>query len=300
VTAATRLRRGGPGWPPALEHLGAAAPEALWVRSGAPLEELTRPPSVAVVGARRCSAAAERFARDLAAGLAAADVAIISGLALGIDGAAHAGALDGGGRTVAVLGCGIDRLYPARHAALGERVVAVGAVISEWGPGVEPAPWRFPVRNRLIAALASATVVVEATRRSGALITADHALALGRDVLAVPGPAWSVLGEGVNDLLRAGAMPVTGLDDVLDALGLPAATTPVQTGPAPDLGPEAEAVLARLRREPARPNELALTLGMDASAVTMALAELELAGFVVREAGDRLSAVAPGVSPRAR
>jgi DNA processing protein len=298
VTTATRLRRGAPGWPPSLEHLGAAAPEALWVRGGAPLDELTRAPSVAVVGARRCSAAAERFAWWLAAGLAEADVAVVSGLALGVDGAAHAGALDGGGRTVAVLGCGIDRLYPARHARLGERVAAVGAVISEWGPGVEPAPWRFPVRNRLIAALASATVVVEATRRSGALITADHALALGRDVMAVPGPAWSVLGEGVNDLLRAGAVPVTGLEDVLDALGMPVAVTP--QGGNPDLGPEARAVLEVLRREPARANELALALRMDATAVTLALAELELAGLMVREAGDRLAAVAVAVSPPGR
>jgi DNA processing protein len=297
VSAVIRLRRRAAGWPASLEHLGAAAPEALWVRGGAPLDELTRAPSVAVVGARRCSSAAERFARDLAAGLARADVAVISGLALGIDAAAHAGALDGGGRTVAVLGCGIDRLYPVRNAALGERVAAVGAVISEWGPGVEPAPWRFPVRNRLIAALASSAVVVEATRRSGALITADHALALGRDVMAVPGPAWSALGEGVNDLLRAGAHPVTRLEDVLDALGLP--ITQPHSGLEPAIGREAAVVLAELRRQPARANELALGLRLDGAAVARALAELELAGLVVREADDRLSAAAGGLSPRA-
>ena len=130
-----------------------------------------------MVGARAPSAAGERFARTLARELAEAGVSVISGLALGIDAAAHAGALDGGGRTVAVLGCGIDRDYPRRNAALAARIAAAGAIVSEWGPGVEPAPWRFPVRNRIVAALAQATVVVEATRRSGALITADHALA---------------------------------------------------------------------------------------------------------------------------
>ena len=173
-----------------------------------------------MVGARAPSAAGERFARTLARELAEAGVSVISGLALGIDAAAHAGALDGGGRTVAVLGCGIDRDYPRRNAALAARIAAAGAIVSEWGPGVEPAPWRFPVRNRIVAALAQATVVVEATRRSGALITADHALALGRDVLAVPGAPWLELGGGTLALLRAGAAPVGGAGDVLDALGV--------------------------------------------------------------------------------
>ena len=109
----------------------------------------------------------ERFARTLARELAEAGVTVISGLALGIDAAAHAGALDGAGRTIAVLGCGIDRDYPRPNAALAKRIASAGAIVSEWGPGVEPAPWRFPVRNRIVATLAQATVVVEATRRSG-------------------------------------------------------------------------------------------------------------------------------------
>ncbi len=173
-----------------------------------------------MVGARAPSAAGERFARTLARELAEAGVGVISGLALGIDAACHAGALDGGGRTVAVLGCGIDRDYPRRNAALAARIAAAGAIVSEWGPGVEPAPWRFPVRNRIVAALAQATVVIEATRRSGALITADHALAIGRDVLAVPGAPWLELGGGTLTLLRAGAAPVGSAADVLDALGV--------------------------------------------------------------------------------
>ena len=156
---------------------------------------------------------------------------VISGLALGIDAAAHAGALDGAGRTIAVLGCGIDRDYPRRNAALARRIASAGAIVSEWGPGVEPAPWRFPVRNRIVAALAQATVVVEATRRSGALITADHALALGRDVLAVPGAPWLDLGGGTLALLRAGAAPVGGAGDVLDALGVQMEVEPARGEP---------------------------------------------------------------------
>ena len=185
-----------------------------------------------MVGARAPSAAGERFARTLARELAEAGVSVISGLALGIDAACHAGALDGGGRTVAVLGCGIDRDYPRRNAALAARIAATGAIVSEWGPGVEPAPWRFPVRNRIVAALAQATVVIEATRRSGALITADHALAIGRDVLAVPGAPWLELGGGTLALLRAGAAPVGSAADVLDALGVQIALERARRGAA--------------------------------------------------------------------
>ena len=230
------LRRGDAGWPAALDQLGDDAPALLHVRGARSITELCEEPAVAVVGARRGSRSGEEFAFALARGLASAGVAVISGLALGIDAAAHAGALAAGGRTVGVLGCGIDRVYPRQNTTLALQIVASGALVSEWGEGVEPAPWRFPVRNRLIAALASVTVVVEATRRSGALITADHALALGRDVLAVPGSAWSPLGEGVNALLRAGATPATSLEDVLDALGL-SAPGAVRASALPDAAP---------------------------------------------------------------
>ena len=156
------LERGDAAWPSCLSHLGAAEPKRLHVRGPLALTAACTPPVVAMVGARAPSAAGERFARRLARELAEAGVSVISGLALGIDAAAHTGALDGGGRTVAVLGCGIDRDYPRRNAALAARIAELGAIVSEWGPGVEPAPWRFPVRNRIVAALAQATVVVEA------------------------------------------------------------------------------------------------------------------------------------------
>ncbi len=141
-------------------------------------------------------------------------------MARGIDGEAHRGALDGGGATVAVLGCGIDRDYPAAHAELARRIGESGLVISEYEPGVEPAPWRFPARNRIIAGLCFATVVIEARERSGALITADFALEEGREVLAVPGEITSSLSAGTNALLRLGATPVTRSDDVLEVFGL--------------------------------------------------------------------------------
>ena len=287
----TTLAPGREGWPEVVDQLGAGAPTQLYVRGRRPLVELCAEPAVAIVGARRGSRQGEEFARMLGAGLGAAGVSVISGLALGIDAAAHDGALAAGGRTVAVLGCGIDRIYPRRNAALGERIAVHGAIVSEWGPGVEPAPWRFPVRNRLIAALARVTVVVEATRRSGALITADHALGLGRDVLAVPGSAWSPLGEGVNALLRAGATPATSLDDVLDALGI---TTDTGRGPAPlpsVPGGAAGRAWRALRAEPSTPDALALRLGVGGAELARALVTLELDGLLSVEDDGRLVAL---------
>ncbi|MBD0290482.1 MAG: DNA-protecting protein DprA, partial [Thermoleophilia bacterium] len=171
VTAEVVSRRDA-GYPPLLAQLD-DPPERLFVR-GAP-SVLART-SVAVVGARSCSAYGAHVACTLARELAAAGVVVVSGLARGVDSEAHRGALEARGLTVAVLGCGIDRDYPVRHAGLARAIAERGAVVSEWGPGAEPAPWRFPARNRIIAGLAAATVVVEARERSGALITADFAL----------------------------------------------------------------------------------------------------------------------------
>jgi DNA processing protein len=287
--------RGDPDWPAVLDQLGDGAPPLLHVRGARALADLCAEPAVAIVGARRGSRAGEEFAFALARGLAGAGVAVISGLALGIDAAAHAGALAAGGRTVGVLGCGIDRVYPRQNATLGARVIASGALVSEWGEGVEPAPWRFPVRNRLIAALASVTVVVEATRRSGALITADHALELGRDVLAVPGSAWSPLGEGVNALLRAGATPATSVEDVLDALGLSApgnvrASALADSAPIVPGGSPGRAWRA-LRAEPSTPDALAFRLGLDGAELARVLVVLELDGLLAREPDGRLVAL---------
>ena len=200
-------------------------PPALWVRGGAG-DAILSGRAVAVVGARACSAYGRSVARSLGRDLAAAGLVVVSGMARGIDGEAHRGALEAAGVTVAVLGCGIDRDYPAAHAELARRICERGLVVSEYEPGVEPAPWRFPARNRIIAGLCEATVVVEARERSGALITADFALEEGREVLAVPGEITSALSAGTNALLRLGATPVTCSEDVLEVFGIESADPP--------------------------------------------------------------------------
>ena len=289
------LERGSAEWPASVTHLGAAEPKRLYVRGPLPLAGACAEPAVAMVGARAPSAAGERFARTLARELAEAGVTVISGLALGIDAAAHTGALDGAGRTIAVLGCGIDRDYPRRNAALARRIAASGAIVSEWGPGVEPAPWRFPVRNRIVAALAQATVVIEATRRSGALITADHALAIGRDVLAVPGAPWLELAGGTLALLRAGAAPVGTTGDVLDALGVQIELEPARREPPAGV---AGTLWAELRRRPRTRDGLALATGIAAEVASGALAELELDGLIAEERDGTLVALEPGLRRR--
>lgn len=279
--------RGNAGYPALLAEIP-DPPARLWVRGDAPLEVLERT-AVAIVGARACSAYGRSVARLLAAEAAAAGAVVISGLARGVDGEAHRGALASGGRTVAVLGCGIDRDYPAAHAELARAIVAGGGlVVSEYEPGVEPAPWRFPARNRIIAGLAPATVVVEARERSGALITADFALEDGRDVLAVPGEITSSLSAGTNALLRLGAAPATCSADVLEVLGL---EPPGATAGAPD-DPAAVALLAAIAAGAGTPDELTRTTGLAAGELAAALALLELAGAVTVDEGVVRSTIA--------
>ena len=183
--------RSDPAFPQSLRSIH-DPPPGLFVRGRASPELLARC-SVAVVGARACSDYGAHVARKLGHELASAGVVVVSGLARGIDSWAHRGALEAGGATVAVLGCGIDRDYPRAHAALAAEIALTGLLVSEYPPGVPPAPWRFPARNRIVAGLTSATVVVEARERSGALITADLALEEGREVLTVPGEITSAL-----------------------------------------------------------------------------------------------------------
>jgi DNA processing protein len=259
-------------------------PPGLYLRGEGATELLARP-CVAIVGARACSGYGRAVARTLAQELAAAGVVVVSGLARGVDGEAHRGALAARGLTVAVLGCGIDRDYPAAHAELASRIRASGALVSEYGPGIEPAPWRFPARNRIIAGLSAATVVVEARERSGALITADFALEEGRDVFAVPGEITSSLSAGTNALLRLGATPLLGSRDVLELLGI---------DPSPPLAaPEGDAavVLEWLREGPALADELVRITGLAAGAVAAALTELELTGHVCAEGGVYRSSI---------
>jgi len=282
-----RLRRGDEGYPTLLGQIP-DPPSSLWLRGEADVELLAAP-AVAIVGARACSGYGRSVARMLASEAAAAGVLVVSGLARGVDGEAHRGALAAGGSTVAVLGCGIDRDYPAAHAELARSIVATGGlIVSEYEPGVEPAPWRFPARNRIIAGLARATVVVEARERSGALITADLALEDGREVLVVPGEITSALSTGANGLLRQGATPVTCGADILEAVGI----EPVLAASTiPDLG-GAAVVVEALSGGAATPDELVRATSLSAGALAAVLVELELAGVVAMEEGVVRSTIA--------
>jgi DNA processing protein len=255
-------------------------PPGLFLR-GAAEPELLGEPSVAIVGARSCSDYGAHVARSLARDLSSAGVVVVSGLARGVDGWAHRGALEGRGATVAVLGCGIDRDYPRAHSQLARQVAEDGLLVSEYPPGVAPAPWRFPARNRIVSGLCLATVVVEARERSGALITADLALEEGREVLAVPGEITSSLSSGTNALLRLGATPATSAADVLEALGLDPVDLPT---PQPSEGPPAIA-FAALADGALTAEDVVQTTGLPAATVAAALAELELAGLVEARSG---------------
>jgi DNA processing protein len=259
----------------------------LYLRGAGEAGLLARP-SVAIVGARACSPYGSQVARMLGRELAAVGLVVVSGLARGVDGEAHRGALEVDGVTVAVLGCGIDRDYPAVHAALARRICERGLVVSEYEPGVEPAPWRFPARNRIIAGLSAATVIVEARERSGALITADFALEDGREVFAVPGEITGSLAAGTNRLLQQGATPLTSAVDVLESFGLDV----VPAAQPPALGEMATRVLERLAESSATADELARATCLDAGPLSAALAELELAGLVA-EADGRYRGVRP-------
>jgi len=264
-------------------------PRTLFLRGAADPEILARA-AVAIVGARACSPYGAQVARVLGRELAAAGLVVVSGLARGIDGEAHRGALDAGGVTVAVLGCGIDRDYPAAHSELARRICERGLVVSEYEPGVEPAPWRFPARNRIIAGLTAVTVIVEARERSGALITADFALEDGREVFAVPGEITGTLSSGTNRLLRQGASPLTTADDVLELFGLAACQRPRM----PEVGESAAAVLERLADGAASADELSRTTGLEPGPLAAALAELELAGLASEADGRYRAVVRPG------
>lgn len=277
VNAFTAVARGSTAYPPLLAELH-DPPPSLFVRGEVAALSAV---SVAVVGARSCSAYGAQVARALGRELAGAGVVVVSGLARGVDGEAHRGALDGGGCTVGVLGCGIDRDYPRSHAELARRIVASGAVVSEYPAGVEPAPWRFPARNRIIAGLCAATVVVEARKRSGALITADFALELGREVFAVPGEITSSLSAGTNDLLRQGAAPLTAVRDVLEAVGIELVPSPRSSS----LSDGAAALLELLAEGAQAADELTRAAGLPAGEVAAALVELELAGLAAQADG---------------
>ena len=272
---------GEPGYPAALSQL-ADPPVAVFTRgAGPPLEVAT--PAISIVGSRHPSDHGLVLTRELAQFAAVNGVAVVSGIALGIDAAAHAGAVAGGGPTYAVLGCGVDVIYPRTNARLFQRVLECGLVMSEYPPGVAPAPWRFPARNRIIAALSETLLVVEARSRSGALITADQALDLGRDVLAVPGSPAVAGAAGTNGLIKAGAGLIENTEDLAGWLGIDpdrvaAVALPERLAP----------VMAEVARGSVHLDTLCERLRMSAGDAAAAVTQLEIDGWVLRDRHGRI------------
>jgi DNA processing protein len=253
-------------------------PPVLWTR-GSP--DALRRPSVAIVGARAASPYGLSVAERLAADLTVAGVVVVSGMARGVDSAAHRGALDAAGATVAVLGSGADIIYPPEHASLADAIAASGVLVSELAPGTPPLPMFFPRRNRIISGLSRAVVVIEAGERSGSLITARLALEQGREVLAVPGNVLSGRNRGAHGLLRDGAKIVESADDILEELGMAPGAPPV-------LVRETDPVLACLAPgEPSDLDAISERTGLSATRLLARLFELELRGVVSRVGGGR-------------
>ena len=276
-----------PSYPPMLAAI-VDPPPVLWLRGCASALE---PPAVAIVGSRAGSPYALAVAERLAADLAARGVVVVSGLARGVDSAAHRGALTAGA-TIAVLGSGPDVLYPREHDTLAREIAATGAVLSELAPGTPPQPHFFPMRNRIISGLSRAVVVIEAGEKSGSLITARSALDQGREVLAVPGNVLNGRNRGGHALLRDGAKIVESADDILEELGFPPGVSrePGGTGPRPDAsgGPAADPVLACLAPgESCDVDAIAERSGVPVARLLPRLLDLELRGQVRRAGGGR-------------
>lgn len=285
--------RGVPlGWPAYPERLARLADPAplLWVR-GDP--ETLRAPGVAIVGPRAPSAYGRVVARALARALASAGLVVVSGLARGVDREAHEGALEAGGRTLAFQACGPDRVYPAAHRALADRIAAAGAVVSELPPGAPARPAHFPLRNRLISGASLAVVAVEAREWSGTLVTARHAAEQGIDVLAVPGPIDAPTSRGTNRLLRDGAKILLDVRDVFDAIGGVVERAPSAPAAAAAARPSAlaAAALAALADAPLDRDGLCRRLARPPSEVAAALLELELAERICEDRDGRLRAL---------
>jgi DNA processing protein len=269
------------------------APPVLLVRGAS---AVLNTPAVAIIGARAATGAGRSQARRLGRELAACGLTIVSGLARGIDAEAHRGALEVGGRTVAVLACGVDRIYPPEHRSLADEITIDGVVLSEMPLGTSPRRELFPLRNRIISGLSLAVIVVEARRRSGSLITVRHALNQGREVFVVPGASAGPFAEGSNQLLREGARAISTAADVLEDLGLSGLATPrVESDPIkgealtqPDgLGdpadPLEQRILKILENGPACRDELVVGAEIDPAKLARALLDLELAGRVIEE-----------------
>jgi DNA processing protein len=270
------IHPGHPDYPRLLGEIS-GRPSVLFVRGELRADDAT---AVAIVGTRRATPYGRQAAERVAAQLAAAGVTVVSGLARGVDGAAHRAALTAGGRTIAVLGSGVDVIYPGEHRLLAEQITASGAVVSEFPPGAKPDAQNFPARNRIISGMTLGTVVIEAPPRSGALITATFAADQGREVFVIPGSVFASSSEGTNALLRDGARIVRDGNDVLEdlALGEPGMTGARQA--ALLLDAREERLLRHLDGDPRHIDELAEAGEMSAGEVSALLLTLELKGLV--------------------
>jgi DNA processing protein len=257
-------------------------PEALWIH-GDP--DALRAPAVAIVGSRAASAYALEVARRLGADLARRNIAVVSGMARGVDSAAHRGALEGGGLTIAVFGCGVDVIYPPEHRGLASRIAERGALVSEFPPGMPPLKQHFPQRNRIISGLSLAIVIVEAAEGSGSLITADFALEQGRTVLAVPGNVLGGRNFGAHALLRDGAKLVECADDILEEL--PAGLTLEKESKPVRVASHDPVLRSMDEGDTYDLDEIAERSGVDRMKLLPRLLELELAGAVQRIEGGR-------------
>lgn len=265
------------------------APLGLFVIGSIPDEEFKK---VSVIGSRKCTQYGASNSYKFSKELAEKDVVIVSGMALGIDSMAHKGAIDGGGKTIAVLGCGVDVVYPQSNVSLRNSIIENGCIISEFPPKTPPLPIHFPIRNRIISGLSSSVIVVEAGKRSGTLITVNQALEQGRDVFGIPGNITSSLSKGVNDLLKTGAYPLTEVNDILLNLGMNESNN---NSPASNnlnnlyetLLPDEKIICDCISVEPISIDEIVVKTNLKIQIVQYNLTMLELKGIVQKLAGQK-------------
>ena len=282
-----KMTRRDPAYPELLRHIK-NPPASLYYR-GEPA--VLQEPCLAIVGSRKASSYGSWAAYELAKRAASYGITVVSGMAYGIDAAAHKGALDGGGKTAAVLAGGVDICYPAAHKDLMNRILQQGVVLSEQLPGTQALPGMFPVRNRIISGLCRGTVVAEAALKSGSLITAERAAEQGREVFAVPGNINQLYSFGANKLIRDGAIPITSFDDVLDIFDLERRDAAKKNAPAPKLSAREQQILDCLQREGELSlNRLAERLQLDPGELAAEITYMEIKGLVVTAFGKVLPA----------
>ncbi|MGV8050303.1 MAG: DNA-processing protein DprA [Anaerolineaceae bacterium] len=271
-------------YPRYLKEINQPPPVLYYRGSIEPQDEL----AIAIVGTRNVTSYGRQLTKDTAAYLAGNGVTIVSGLARGVDAIAHQAALDIGGRTLAVLGSGVDVIYPPEHRKLAEKIIRQGALISDYFPGTQPEGANFPPRNRIISGLSRGTVVIEAGEKSGALITAKFSVDQGREVFAVPGSVLSPMSRGTNNLLASGAIPMTNPAIVLDSLQL-ASRVSLPTAERPLVEPEEERLLRALGQETMHVDDLCAKLDLSIEKVNALMTMLELKGLVTRVRGMEYS-----------